>query len=38
MAKVLMVDDSPLLLKIARSHLEKENHIVLLANDGREAV
>jgi CheY-like chemotaxis protein len=38
MAKVLMVDDSPLLLKIARSHLEKGGHTVIEARDGREAV
>jgi twitching motility two-component system response regulator PilH len=38
MAKVLLVDDSPLLLKIGRSLLEKEGHTVLTALNGREAV
>jgi CheY-like chemotaxis protein len=38
MAKVLLVDDSPLLLKIGRSLLEKEGHTVLTALSGREAV
>ena len=38
MAKVLLVDDSPLLVKIGRTLLEKEGHEVLTASDGREAV
>ncbi len=38
MAKILLVDDSPLLLKIGRSLLEKEGHTVLTAKDGHEAV
>ena len=38
MAKVLLVDDSPLLVKIGRTLLEKEGHEVLTALDGREAV
>src|SRR5262245_23506687 len=38
MAKVLLVDDSPLLLKIGKSLLEKEKHTVLTAKDGEEAV
>jgi CheY-like chemotaxis protein len=38
MAKILLVDDSPLLLKIGRSLLEKENHVVVTAKDGHEAV
>jgi CheY-like chemotaxis protein len=38
MAKVLLVDDSPLLLKIGRALLEKEGHTVLTALNGREAV
>jgi CheY-like chemotaxis protein len=38
MGKVLMADDSPILLKIGRSHLEKGQHKVLEAHDGREAL
>lgn len=38
MAKVLLVDDSPLLLKIGRALLEKEGHSVLTAPNGREGV
>jgi len=38
MAKVLMVDDSPVLLKIARVQLEKGGHSVIEAHDGAEAV
>lgn len=38
MAKVLLVDDSPLLLKIGKTLLEKEKHSVVTAKDGREAV
>jgi twitching motility two-component system response regulator PilH len=38
MAKVLLVDDSPILLKIGRSLLEKNGHSVLTALNGREAV
>lgn len=38
MAKVLLVDDSPLLLKIGKALLEKEKHSVVTAQDGREAV
>jgi CheY-like chemotaxis protein len=37
-AKVLLVDDSPLLLKIGKSLLEKEKHTVITAKDGEEAV
>ena len=33
-----MVDDSPLELKIGKTLLEKENHSVVTAKDGREAV
>lgn len=38
MAKVLVADDSTLLLKIAISHLQKGNHTVFTAVNGREAV
>lgn len=38
MAKVLLVDDSPLLLKIGKALLEREKHTVLTAKDGNEAV
>lgn len=38
MAKILLVDDSPLLLKIGKSLLERDNHVVLTAKDGEEAV
>lgn len=38
MAKVLVADDAPLLLKIARTILEKAGHRVLTAPDGRAAV
>jgi CheY-like chemotaxis protein len=38
MAKILLVDDSPLLLKIGKSLLEKEKHTVLTAKNGEEAV
>jgi twitching motility two-component system response regulator PilH len=38
MAKVLLVDDSPLLLKIGKSLLEKCGHAVVTAQDGAEAV
>lgn len=38
MPTVLLVDDSPLLLKIGKSLLEKEGQTVLTAKDGREAV
>jgi twitching motility two-component system response regulator PilH len=38
MAKVLLVDDSPLLLKIGKALLEKEKHTVVTAKDGEEAV
>ncbi len=38
MAKILLVDDSPLLLKIGKSLLEKSGHRVFTANNGLEAV
>lgn len=38
MAKILLVDDSPILLKIGKSLLEKDKHVVTIAHDGREAV
>lgn len=38
MAKILLVDDSPLLLKIGKSLLEKSGHEVFTANNGLEAV
>ena len=38
MAKVLMVDDSPVLLKIAKMQLEKGGHTVVTGENGQEAV
>lgn len=38
MAKILMVDDSPVLLKIARQQLEKGGHTVIEGHNGQEAV
>ena len=38
MAKILLVDDSPLLLRIEKSLLEQAHHTVVTAKNGREAL
>ncbi len=38
MAKILLADDSPVILKIGNSYLSKGSHTVVTAQDGNEAV
>lgn len=38
MAKILIVDDTPLIVKMARDVLEKENYEVITAGDGAEGL
>lgn len=38
MAKVMVVDDSPVLAKMARMNLEKAGHVVVVVGDGQEAI